>query len=396
MELRQTDTFLFKVLYLAAGGIIVTQVLDLSSLSSMLLVAIFLLTVLLWLRSVRQTLTTADMMVLIIAAVAFINVLINATLTNTSLSFSYIKKVILFVMTLMFLQTAYRMRSDRSMIRFVNGIVDCLTVFLIAMYFLQYSQMHVLNGYVTRYLTFRFSNPNLTGLFLTCMYMLEMYRLFSPEKWYWKLLHIILAIVLVLFIVESQSRNCLLVISLYTLACVWLLFRSRRRLHFTKFWASIVAWFPLIFALGYMLLIYTPWLQEQLAFLVGEGKSLVSRTIVWGDAFEHIWSSPLFGAYSQISDGTGTSQMHNTHLDVAASYGIPVMILVCFLLHKYVYRHGRFYEDKESFVYMLGFVCAIMLGLGEAALFSGGLSLYIFVGTFLFLSSRDLTENGQK
>ena len=35
---------------------------------------------------------------------------------------------------------------------------------------------------------------------------------------------------------------------------------------------------------------------------------------------------------------------------------------------------------------MLAFACAIILGIGEAALFSGGLGLYIFVGSLLLLS----------
>ena len=103
----------------------------------------------------------------------------------------------------------------------------------------------------------------------------------------------------------------------------------------------------------------------------------------------YISKSPVLGAYFGVSDGSGMSQMHNSHLDIAASYGIPVLAVVCILLRNYVYQGGRVYENKQDYIYILGFACAIILGIGEAALFSGGLGLHVFVGAFLMLSSRD-------
>ena len=88
--------------------------------------------------------------------------------------------------------------------------------------------------------------------------------------------------------------------------------------------------------------------------------------------------------------------MHNTHMDIAASYGIPVLILVCVLLVKYLHQQGRVYEDRKGYIYILGFACMIMLGMGEAAVFSGGLGVYIIVGTCLLLSNRKDTPNVQE
>jgi len=79
------------------------------------------------------------------------------------------------------------------------------------------------------------------------------------------------------------------------------------------------------------------------------------------------------------------SQMHNSHLDIAASYGIPVLILVCVLLARWL-RQGRGR-------YMIGFACALLLGLGEAAVFSGGLGIYIFAGLFLLLAKGEKDED---
>jgi hypothetical protein len=41
---------------------------------------------------------------------------------------------------------------------------------------------------------------------------------------------------------------------------------------------------------------------------------------------------------------------------------------------------------------MLAFCCAILLGIGEAAVFAGGMGIYIFVGTFLLLANMEDEE----
>lgn len=392
MELRRLDVFLYKTLYLVAAGIIVFQAFGQAGITSILFLMTFPLTVLLWLRTVRKTATGADLMMLCTAALAVVCVLINAAVSSASLSFDYLRKVIMFIMSLMFLQTVYRVRVKPDIAKFINTTVDCLTVFLILMYVFRYSQMHLFNGRVTIYLTFGFSNPNTTGLFLTCLYMLELYRLFSPEKWYLKILHVMMALFLAVFVLETQARNSLLVLLLFTAVCAWLIFRGRKNMRISKFWATVIAIFPILFVVVYMGLVYSDWFQKVFSFLVGEGKTLNARALIWARVLQQIETSPLIGAYHQLSEGTGMSQMHNTHLDIAGSYGVPVLVLVCILLRKYLYQRGRIYSDKESYIYILSFACAIMLGIGEAALFSGGLGIYLFVGAFLLLSNGVAAE----
>lgn len=393
MELRQIDTLLLKATLLAVAGIVIFQTLGYSSLSSMLFMLTFPLTGLLWLRTVRRSLTGMDLLMIFTAALALVNVLLNAGINNANMAFPYIKKLIMFIISLLFLQTAYRLRVGRDMVRFVNAVIDALTLYLITMFFLRTPQMYLFNGRVSGYLTFRFSNPNLTALFLACLYMMELYRLFSPERWCWKLLHIGMAGLLALFIVLTQARNALLITVVFTAMCAWLIFRGRNNLHISKGMAAVVAAFPAIFAVGYLLLVHTPWIQEAFSFLVGVGKTLTSRTKIWTLAMENIQASPLIGSYFEISGGSGSSQMHNTHMDIACSYGVPVLIMVCILLGNYLHQRGRRYQDKEQFVYILGFAGAILLGIGEAALFSGGLGIYILVGTFLMLSNS--TKEGK-
>lgn len=392
MELKLLDRILLKALYLVVAGIVVCEVLDIQITSTLFLFT-FPLTVALWIRTVRQKVTGLDFAALTAIALAFISVLINASITNTDIDFDYLKKVIMFSMSLLFLQTCYKIKVKKDMVVFINRLVDCLTILLIVAFFIWNSQMHMIDNRVSAYLTFRFSNPNLTGLFLVCLYMLELYRLFSREKWGWKLLHIAMAAFLGYFILESQSRNSLLAFVAFTAICAWLIFKSRRQLRITKFGATVFSIAPALFVMFYMVMVNLPWVQLILDFLVGEGKALTSRHDVWETALTALYSSPLIGAYSQISNGEGASQMHNSHLDIAASYGIIVFLLVCYLLWRYLYQKGRYYNHKSNYVYILGFVCAILLGIGEAALFSGGLGIYVFIGTFLMLANYEKQES---
>lgn len=388
MELRQIDSILFKTLYLTVAGIAVTQILGMGDLTSILYLVTFPLTLALWMRSVRKTITGTDFLMLGTVMLALVGVLLDAGLSGIPLTFSYIKKLIMFVMTLMFLQTTHRMRADRSLVRFVNVVVDLLTVIFIIMYFLDNRDMHLIDGRMSSYLTFQFSNPNLTAMFLVNLYMLELYRLFTREKWYLKLIHIGMAVFLAWFILETRSRNVLLTLAAFTLVCAWLVFKSRRRLRITKTFAGLAAWSPAIFVAAYMVLVSSDWVQKLFEFLTGEGKKLISRVEIWQRALDHLKYSPLIGSYGGISDGTGMSQMHNTHLDIACSYGLVVMILVCVLLTRYLWQKGRYYDNKANYIYILGFACAIMLGIGEAALFSGGIGVHILIGTLLLLANR--------
>ena len=203
MELRMIDRTLLKILYLLVGAIVVAQVLGISNLVSRMFYLTFPITGLIWLRTVKGTLITTDIIMIATVAITVINVLLNAGITDSSFSFSYFRKLIMFITTLIFLQASFRIKIDNKMAGFFVKIADCLVLFLIASYFVFGSRMYMLNGSVTNYLTFGFGNPNLTGIFLVCFFILELYRLFSPENWKMKMLHIAMAAFLAYFVFET-------------------------------------------------------------------------------------------------------------------------------------------------------------------------------------------------
>ena len=120
------------------------------------------------------------------------------------------------------------------------------------------------------------------------------------------------------------------------------------------------------------------------SFLESAGKDLTSRMNIWLQAWQLWGASPIFGAYAQASGGTGSSQFHNTHLDILVSYGPIVLCLVCSFLVSMI-DMGEKRQSRQQFLFTIGFICEIILGVGEAAIFSGGLGVYLYAGTFLLL-----------
>lgn len=384
---NKVDSLLCKIMFSLAAGIVVTQTLGLEQFTSWLFLLTFPLTVFLWLRTIRKTVIVTDVLLLATIALAVVNVLINASITGVFPGFSYLKKVIMFATTLLFFQAASRSGIRGELVRFINTLVDGLVIYFIIIYFVLNIHTYEIDGRISTYLTFRFSNPNLTAMFLICLYMLEVYRLFTREKWYLKALHIIMAVFLTWFIFQTRSRNAMIVFALFTAACAWLIFRGKSNLKVGKFWAAVVATLPATFVGFYYLMIYTPGIRKAFDFLVSEGKGLDSRIGIWNMGLREWMQSPILGAYSQLSKGSGTFQMHNSHVDIICSYGPVVLVLVCILLWRYLNQKDRLYTDKSSYIYILGFAGAIILGMGEAALFSGGIGVYIFAGSFLMLAN---------
>ena len=379
MEMTKVDRALLKALAALAAGMAVLQVFGQDSLTSVLFYLIFPLTVALWLRAVRKSVTGNDILVVLTAMLALICILVDCAMSRGQLSFDYLKKGIMFAMTLLFFQAASRMRADVGTMRFVHWCADLLTVAFTVMFLLRREQMYLLNGVASEYLTFGFNNPNLATLFLTMLYMLHICQMITDGKWR----HGIWAAVLLYFVVQTGSRNALLTVAVFTVLVFCL--RKKEKLQLGGVAAGLLAWIPIVFAAIYMILIRTDWFQSIFVFLSGEGKGLDSREEIWKRAWEAIVRSPLIGAYYAISDGAGVSQMHNSHLDIAASYGVAVLALVCVLLRRWL--------ESGRNCYILGFAGALLLGLGEAAMFSGGLGIYIFAGIFLLLAKGAQDES---
>ena len=375
---------MLKASFLCLWLLVAAQALGFSGLASALFTLTFPLILGLWLRAVTEKITPDNRLVILLILLSGLSVCVNALVTGTLVTPSYCKKLILFWCTLLLLGFAGEYRPSPSEVRFLFRGNCFLSLFLTGMFLLRNPQMHLLNGRVTPYLTFRFTNPNLAAVFLASMSMIQGIRAAASTGWR-KRFHSLLGLVLFGFVLLTQARNALLMLLVFGTGALF-----PRRHCPSRAGTALAVLLPLLFALGYLALVSTDLAQNIFSFLVREGKGLDSRVAIWRFALEAFAASPLFGAYSQISGGTGASQMHNTHLDLLASYGLPVFILTCILLYRLLSRgtEGR----GPSRLGRLGLFCLLLSGLGEAILFSGGMGVCLFAGMLVLLSNFDFPK----
>lgn len=394
MRRRNVNLRLLQLLLLCVAGIIVMRMFGAAAASSILFTMTFPLTCSLWLWNVRKGLKRQDYYMIGMAALTVFCVMVDLLLNGGTFSFSYVRKVIMFMMTLLYLQVMSKLRPDWRLEEFFQMLVDLLTLLMIVMLFLCWEDMHRINGVVSRYMTFGFDNPNMVAMYLAPMYMMTFCSQLKSGNSKVVLFRRCLLLVQVALILGTQSRNALLVIVLFTAVALVVLSRGkihqitgiRITLRYGRLLSWMIALFPIAFAVLYMVLIDSEWVSKLFGFMVSEGKDLDSRVKEWAPAFAVILKSPLIGSYYGISGGTGSSQMHNTHVDTAACYGIPVMLIMCYMQKCYIFQGGKKYKYKGNFLYMAAFCCSLLMGTFEAAIYSGGLGIYVFALIFLALS----------
>lgn len=350
----------------------------------------FVLVLLLYFTSFRNT--TDNKICMCVIMITLICVIVNSLIQEASLSFDYFKKMIFFFMTILFFQISDTIQPDSSLMRTIQISVTALSGLMILYYFADTDSLYMLYGYRTKYLLFHFTNPNLAGLFLCVFAMMQLGFSASAARPAAKLIHLVTAGFLTVFTFFTKSRSSeIVLVAFYVFCCFhWI---TKRKLRISPFTAGLVAVFPMIFAILYMLVVNSTVITSAFSFLVEAGKGIDARVAIWKQAFTAWAQSPLIGAYSQISNGSGMSQMHNTHVDILASYGIVSFILTCV----YLYRKVRSGETSGGEQYMhIAFLFALILGIGEASLFSGGLCLYIIIGSLLFLRRMEGTGAKEK
>ena len=382
MKLR-ADTLLIKLQLMLLTGIVLTQTLGQPAVSSILFTLTFVVTACLWFVKPGKVLA------LLIVMASCISVAVNALVTNTIVSFSYFKKLIMFGAAVLFFASMSEYRPEKTAVDFIFRWNTALALFLAGMYLVQNGKMHLLNNRITVYLTFRFTNPNLTAVFLSAICILEVLCLFASQKRGTRILHAVLAIIMARFVFETRARNAQLLLLLFLTACLLMKLFPRRRWRMTGWSAALIAVLPLLFAAAYLPCIRIPGIRALFAFVAGEGKPLDGRVKIWTFALQNFASSPVFGAYSQISGSTGQSQLHNSHLDVLASYGAVVLVMLCLFLYRTLRSP---HSGQENVLCLTGFAALLLSGIGEATLFSGGLGIYIFAGAVRMLANFDFAH----
>ena len=370
--------------FFVLGMLMIFQCLGRPDLASGCFTATFLLTLGIWLACAVSGLHRLNILAMLLVLGALGAVAVNALLTETVVTPSYWKKGIMFSATVLLFGSLWCYVPEKGLVRFLFRWSSGMTLFFLGMYLLDKPRMFQLQGRQSGYLTFCFTSPNLTAVFLSALCMVEMIRLTAARERKGRFFHLVLTAVLVWFVWQTRARNALLMLGCFFLLAVFL----RNRSTIPKTLAALLAGSPMVFAITYLLVIDWPWVKQLFSFLTGEGKGLDSRNLIWRFAWDAFCASPLVGAYSQISGESGMSQMHNSHVDVLASYGLPVFSLFCVFLYRLLARApGK--SGKGQCLCRLAFGALLLSGLGEAMLFSGGMGIYLLPGMLLMLANFD-------
>ena len=391
--MRQIKMGLLSLDYLLGVIIIACQLFALRDMASALFYGTFFVTLILWVSTLFDSVNDIDILAIFIIVLAFSNVLVNGISSGAEVSFQYFKKYIMFSCTVIFFASAVKLELEKRTIKFLNICYAGTGALFLLVYLFGGRRIYYISGRYSSYLTFGFTNPNLTAIFLSCIVMYLVVIANAEKNIYKKIIFFAIVTAEIFFVFKTRSRNALLATAIFiVIFAVEVLFK--KRLKIKKWMLAIAAVFPLVFALLYLQLVQRSVVQKYFSFIIEEGKKLSSRISIWRPALKEFQRSPFFGAYYQISNGTGMSQLHNTHIDILSSYGVVVLILVCVYLYKVMCRANAQGTDRSVSTKMLiAFVCTILLGTGEAALFSGGLGIYLFVGIFLLTPSF---EGGKK
>lgn len=108
----------------------------------------------------------------------------------------------MFCCTIIFFSAAAKIERKDKFALFLEYLYIGIGIFLMFMYITQNKKMHILNGLYTNYLTFRFTNPNLTALFLSCMIMFLITMFFDEKNKARKVVLLIAAIVEMVFYIK--------------------------------------------------------------------------------------------------------------------------------------------------------------------------------------------------
>lgn len=326
-------------------------------------------------------------LLILILFIGFISV-IYSNLTS-SLSFEYFKKYLIFCSTVIFLFVINKIEISKRTVKFILIINIILGCFYTYSFYYGGGRAYY-SEYGSRYLTFNFTSPNLTAMWLLVTILYIFMAIVILKSKIVRLFCIALLVPMIYFLYKTEARTSLIVLVLYFVLVSYVIFKKNIR--FNKLTIIILILLPILLAVLYMFMIYNDRISI-LNFMASEGKSVSSRQSVWGIAFDVIKAYPILGSYYLSSGGLGIPQMHNTHLDIWSSYGTVTFVLLMIYLIRISISISQKCTSKIQTIGLIAFFATITIGMGEAALFSGGQGIYILGCSFLLIAKFDSNNN---
>lgn len=380
MKLKINDDTLIILVYILSCGMIVGQLMGIQMITSLSFALSFVVVSLIW----AVHLDKMNVLDFLSVAIIFLS-LLSAFITCRNFSVGYFYKWLMFSAVFMCFSSCLKIKIQETTIKALFGINFILSISCVLAYIIRFDEAFYITNTGVRYLKFDFYNPNSLALFLVGIVSTGMLYCAIYQVKLWK--RICYISIFLFLIIKTLSRTSLIAVLFFVAISVIFMRKKYYYLPKNGVFNLIISVFPLLFAMVYLSLIGNVNQNGFLSVLISEGKELDSRQYVWKYAFELFEKSPVMGSYGYVTTTSEFSQMHNSHVDVLASYGIVVFVLVVlflFIVLKESIRKSR--ETKRS-LSVWAFIMCLMLGSGEAILFSGGLSFYLMVGQFLLFSN---------
>ena len=362
---------------LCCTGIAISTIYEMTNIASLLFYVSFLVTAasLYLCLNGRVSLYVRNTVLVLI----FIMLLALISVLQGGMSFAYLKKFIIYMTTLSSYFIALKFRPTTGTVKLLLGSNAVVSI----MYILR-SQAE--GAYIQDTLWLFFSNPNFAGMWLFMSTMLLVVTLFFVKKTIWRIPLVAGTAYLVYLCFQTGSRNIwFALVYAVALCAVCLLAKTHR---FKKWMLFAINLYPLLFVFCYMFLTKKGLISEGITdMLVSEGKPITSRYIIWKEAFSYIGKRPLFGAYSLVGGGSGSFQLHNTHIDTWAAYGTVGLILFLVYIYRIMKEANDSCNTKAAMFALAGFMCMTLMGSAEASLYSTGMGMYIYVSSFLLLAN---------
>ena len=331
----------------------------------------------------RAAFKTFEIWPLLLITVAVVNVLVNGLLSsNANLGFNYFKKVIMFSAFVLMLYFSEEDSVSPETITIVKNVPVICAAMLVVSFFLLGNTARYAGG-----VTLGFSNPNFTGMWLLHLAIYTfLFTIDEKKKRKIRILSGILLIAVIWLIFQTQARSCLIGIALFCAIClIGKVFGNY--IAKNSMFIALVVIAPILLVVLYHYLLNAQWFQRIFSSFVSAGKGLDSRLSVWDPAIKLLRENYILGDYSGISNGTGASQLHNTHLDVICSYGIVPFMLFLWLLNSVCRKVANKSMSYSNYCALCGFISVIIMGSFEAAVVAGAMGMNILTAGLIILAN---------
>lgn len=317
-----------------------------------------------------------------LALLCFVNVFVS----GAGFSMMYYKKPLIFLCTILLWLFIDDIKPAKKMVEWILILNFVLSVF----YILAYTFSAEIK--VPRWLNFNFTNPNLTGMFLLYNILYSVLGIFYYKNKWIRVSLLITTLGGMYLLYLTQARGSIFSLCFFVALLIYI-YLFAKALPLKGIISLILILIPLFFVLIY-LLFYELDLLSLLSFTeISEGKEASGRVEVWGGAFKVFLRYWFTGNYKAASDAIGHLQMHNTHLDVLASYGVVVFLAFIWILYNVLNKNAQQKKTRLQEVALAAFYTSIVVGCFEAALVSGGAGIYILNGGLLLISKYNAKQD---